>query len=118
MKDFFPSVDQARVWKCLQLKPFNLIDANKINVEESLEISSRLGYKLYQETNAIAKQVILLINYENTLLKSGSFYLKLKAGGIIPYMVKVDTSNNLNGTIRINISKSNLKPIKESLNNK
>jgi hypothetical protein len=24
MKDFFPTVDQARVWKCLQLKPFNL----------------------------------------------------------------------------------------------
>jgi retron-type reverse transcriptase len=25
LKDFFPSVDQARVWKCFQLKPFNLI---------------------------------------------------------------------------------------------
>jgi hypothetical protein len=25
LKDFFPSVDQARVWKCLQLQPFNLI---------------------------------------------------------------------------------------------
>ena len=24
LKDFFPSVDQARVWKCFQLKPFNL----------------------------------------------------------------------------------------------
>jgi len=24
LKDFFPSVDQARVWKCIQLKPFNL----------------------------------------------------------------------------------------------
>jgi len=24
LKDFFSSVDQARVWKCLQLKPFNL----------------------------------------------------------------------------------------------
>jgi len=24
LKDFFPSVDQTRVWKCLQLKPFNL----------------------------------------------------------------------------------------------
>lgn len=24
LKDFFPSVDQARVWKCLQLRPFNL----------------------------------------------------------------------------------------------
>lgn len=29
LKDFFPSVDQARVWKCLQLKPFNL------NIESS-----------------------------------------------------------------------------------
>jgi hypothetical protein len=26
LKDFFPSIDQARVWACLQLKPFNLID--------------------------------------------------------------------------------------------
>jgi RNA-directed DNA polymerase len=26
LKDFFPSVDQARVWKCFQLKPFNLIN--------------------------------------------------------------------------------------------
>ena len=24
LKDFFPSIDQARVWKCLQLSPFNL----------------------------------------------------------------------------------------------
>lgn len=24
LKDFFPSIDQARVWKCLQLQPFNL----------------------------------------------------------------------------------------------
>lgn len=24
LKDFFPSIDQARVWKCMQLKPFNL----------------------------------------------------------------------------------------------
>jgi retron-type reverse transcriptase len=31
LKDFFPSIDQARVWKCLQLKPFNL------NKESSVE---------------------------------------------------------------------------------
>jgi hypothetical protein len=30
LKDFFPSVDQARVWKCLQLKPFNLNKASSI----------------------------------------------------------------------------------------
>ena len=28
LKDFFPSIDQARVWKCLQLKPFNLFNSS------------------------------------------------------------------------------------------
>lgn len=28
LKDFFPSIDQARVWKCLQLAPFNLNKAS------------------------------------------------------------------------------------------
>src|SRR5690606_35304931 len=32
LKDFFPSIDQARVWKCLQLKPFNL---SKIHSSQS-----------------------------------------------------------------------------------
>lgn len=30
LKDFFPSIDQARVWKCLQLKPFNLTTASSV----------------------------------------------------------------------------------------
>jgi hypothetical protein len=33
LKDFFPSVDQARVWKCLQLKPFNLNKGTTIEPE-------------------------------------------------------------------------------------
>jgi len=33
LKDFFPSINQARVWKCLQLKPFNL---NRENSKEPL----------------------------------------------------------------------------------
>jgi hypothetical protein len=33
LKDFFPSVDQARVWKCLQLKPFNLNKASSVEPE-------------------------------------------------------------------------------------
>ena len=30
LKDFFPSIDQARVWKCFQLKPFNLNKASSL----------------------------------------------------------------------------------------
>ncbi|MDX2250160.1 MAG: reverse transcriptase family protein [Bacteroidia bacterium] len=32
LKDFFPSVDQARVWKCLQLKPFNLSGEKRLPI--------------------------------------------------------------------------------------
>ncbi len=38
MKDFFPSIEQARVWKRLQYPPFNL---NREN--ENLEIASRIA---------------------------------------------------------------------------
>lgn len=34
LKDFFPSVDQARVWKCLQLKPFHLTNSEITSEEE------------------------------------------------------------------------------------
>ncbi len=33
LKDFFPSIDQARVWKCLQLAPFNLNEASSKEFE-------------------------------------------------------------------------------------
>jgi retron-type reverse transcriptase len=36
LKDFFPSIDQARVWKCLQLSPFNLSDSVALTEEEKL----------------------------------------------------------------------------------
>lgn len=44
LKDFFPSVDQARVWKCLQLEPFNLKDAAP-NAESKPDIES--GIRTY-----------------------------------------------------------------------
>ena len=31
LKDFFPSIEQARVWSCLKLKPFNLVDSDNFN---------------------------------------------------------------------------------------
>ncbi len=35
LKDFFSSIDQARVWKCFQLKPFNLKEATNIPNHET-----------------------------------------------------------------------------------
>jgi len=33
LKDFFPSIDQARIWKCFQLAPFNLNKESSIDLE-------------------------------------------------------------------------------------
>jgi retron-type reverse transcriptase len=49
LKDFFSSIDQARVWKCLQLEPFNLID--KKPVPEML--AKVLGYNKQKVLNII-----------------------------------------------------------------
>jgi hypothetical protein len=112
LKDFFPSVDQARVWKCFQLHPFNLID-NSEKVFKSDDNSVKLGYKILNVPSNTKEEKILFIFYNNILLKKGSYFLKLKAGGGIPYTVIIDSDNPLNGKIRINVSKTNLIPIKE-----
>lgn len=50
LKDFFPSVDQARVWKCLQLQPFNL--NNQDTEIEEKEISKVFSFdEIKQELN-------------------------------------------------------------------
>jgi retron-type reverse transcriptase len=36
LKDFFPSIDQARVWRCLQLRPFNLNDGSPRTESDNL----------------------------------------------------------------------------------
>lgn len=112
LKDFFPSIDQARVWKCLQLKPFNLIDNSEI-IESGNDDLFSLKYGIKTENSKGKDEKILIISYENRYLKKGSFYFKLKAGGGIPYIVITDEDNSQKGIIRVNISKSNLNPIKE-----
>jgi len=60
LKDFFPSIDQARIWKCLQLKPFNLSrETNRIglaNIIASLCCSSMEVERL-NEQGVIEKEV-------------------------------------------------------------
>jgi hypothetical protein len=47
LKDFFPSIDQARIWACLKLEPFNL-NHYKANLER-LDVKS--GYKSFLTKN-------------------------------------------------------------------
>ena len=46
LKDFFPSVDQARVWKCFQLKPFDLTD-REIESDEQNTIRLQTGVRKF-----------------------------------------------------------------------
>lgn len=62
LKDFFPSIDQARVWKCLQLNPFNLIDDNSVNKDRE-NLSSKLKVILF-ETHPKSKNV-LIVTFDN-----------------------------------------------------
>ncbi len=48
LKDFFPSIDQARFWKCLQLRPFNLTFEKKR--EFDIEKDLRNGYGKFLTT--------------------------------------------------------------------
>lgn len=40
LKDFFPSIDKSRVWKCLQLKPFSLTDQGNDKTEEDTKLNT------------------------------------------------------------------------------
>lgn len=52
LKDFFPSIDQARVWKCFQLKPFNLVDKSLNGEKEDAKLKTgiRMFVTEYKET--------------------------------------------------------------------
>lgn len=115
LKDFFPSIDQARVWSCLKLKPFNLY--NSLN-EDKIEVdinSLKFGFLIKEKQIENAKETNLYIKYEDILYSSGRYALRLKAGGAIYFKVKTDRLNPLNGLVKVNISKSNLAPIKDAI---
>lgn len=48
LKDFFTSIDQARVWSCLKLKPFNLEDNHKVTKDIDLDEDVETGVRIIQ----------------------------------------------------------------------
>jgi hypothetical protein len=92
LKDFFPSIDQARVWRCLQLTPFNLNDKNFI-VEEEI-ISEVISFDdILREYNPTQARII-----NNT---SGDyFHLIYTIEGKEKYIsIKIENAITLNGLL-------------------
>ena len=76
LKDFFPSIDQARVWACLKLKPFNLVDENRSDEFDVRKVETGIRKLITNNNEKIQYKItggqILFINdnehnYENYL---------------------------------------------------
>ena len=73
LKDFFPSIDQARVWKCLQLQPFNLNNQDT-EIEEKViskvfsfdEIKQELNFTHARFVNSKKCSFLILIKFIDT----------------------------------------------------
>jgi retron-type reverse transcriptase len=93
LKDFFPSIDQARVWKCLQLKPFNL---NKDTVVENYFMTAKdFSVKFLQ---GFANELLKDIHGEYADTTVGKLYfsknLDMKKDAFVIFKGKQSDSDN------------------------
>lgn len=70
LKDFFQSIDQARVWKCLQLRPFNLVDAH--SDEGDTEATESNGFRVIEIGFHPKSQNAAVIKFANGLMALAS----------------------------------------------
>jgi hypothetical protein len=103
LKDFFPSIDQARVWKCLQLKPFELNrPPDQINIHDALiNLSNAMIYTkfnpsvlgLNKDSNNVNER-ILKVTVPGLHLINGWRKVLLNSGETITYKIE----KNISGT--------------------
>ena len=114
LKDFFPSIDQARVWKCLQLKPFNLNSSNEsddllsIN-DQVVKISLQRFYSFKAESTSERR---LLVEYKGLKLITGWHTLKLRSGEKIIYKIEQNIDSD-SGSMFIYTDRSSFELLKE-----
>lgn len=62
LKDFFHSIDQARVWKCLQLPPFHIGQASESLRQQAAELTPLLGFDIGPAMAGSKYEVVNLIS--------------------------------------------------------
>ncbi len=71
LKDFFPSVDQARVWKCLQLAPFNLNEVTS-KVFETFTVEE-FSIKYPEQSKKLkTNKKFIICDFENNYFKASN----------------------------------------------
>ena len=85
LKDFFPSVDQARVWKCLQLKPFNPNNIKNESTQQEVEVVD--GFILPMLSYNASNGKILKYHFYKKNYKTGLHKIALDNGNQLVYRV-------------------------------
>lgn len=117
LKDFFPSVDQARFWKVLQLKPFYLKDKEHIEYETNKNTAK---FKVFMLTKHYAgpskkSEQILYYEYEGFNFRKGFKKLVLKSGETIEYAINC-INGEAKGDIEIYLERSSFESVKNAVN--
>jgi len=116
LKDFFPSVDQARVWKCFQLKPFGLTDKEVLGEQVTAQKPSYnvfLGTKHYSNPKRKSEK-LLCYHYKGFNFEPGLRMLLLKSGETIIYAVN-RSKEIATGDIEIYLDRSNYESVVKSI---
>lgn len=100
LKDFFPSIDQARIWKCLQLKPFERSSQIKIKTKEDYDIIIKNKFNDNGVLDLLSSLVIK-IKYSGLNLTNGFWDCKNFNGSKLSYKVSVNNIKRDSGTINI-----------------
>ena len=103
LKDFFPSIDQARIWKCLQIKPFDL---NYKEKKQSIESGEMISFEVTNKPDEnllsiIASSLVIKLKYEGLKFVNGNWKILNQDGKEISYDVTVNNQRREFGTINI-----------------
>jgi hypothetical protein len=90
LKDFFPSVDQARIWKCLQLKPF-VVGKKEKGTQKNKQVPELLIMNNMEGDSLAPIQAIsITIKYDGMKLLNGKWETTNTSGEKISYSVYVN----------------------------
>jgi hypothetical protein len=103
LKDFFPSIDQARIWKCLQINPFYL---HKKENKTSIEIGEESSFMVTNKPNddllsIIVSNMVVKIEYDGLKFVNGTWKIINHIGKEISYKITVNNLKRDSGKIKI-----------------
>jgi len=101
LKDFFPSIDQARIWKCLQIKPFYLNNIEKQPSIKTEEESSFLVLNKPKDSvwSILESNLLIKINYDGLKFVNGTWKILNHIGEEISYKVIVNNQKRDSGKL-------------------